>query len=243
MSERAPYPNETTTRLLALFHGEARRPDPLMVQAHRCGVVLRVVGAASEYGPAPLPVLIVTAHQKGTGQVLASAVLVDPTPAAVDACRADFKAFLDQQGDMQEAGGATARPGVRRTSALDEAADVLMAALDTSEAMVSWLGDPLAKVDEELAEVRGAETPEDFAGEVGDLLMAAARVAVQRGIDPSSALRGTVARFERRMGFVFACARLEGVEAAQASRDDLERWWRAAKATEKAGSAGKENTP
>ncbi|AQR75684.1 nucleoside triphosphate pyrophosphohydrolase [Sphingomonas sp. LM7] len=55
-----------------------------------------------------------------------------------------------------------------------------------------------AKIDEELAEVEAATTPEHRAEEIGDLLFAVVNWARKHGIDPEAALRGANAKFERR---------------------------------------------
>jgi nucleoside triphosphate diphosphatase len=55
-----------------------------------------------------------------------------------------------------------------------------------------------AKVDEELAEVEAAISPEHREEEVGDLLFAVVNWARKLGIDPEAALRSANAKFERR---------------------------------------------
>ncbi|RYG85533.1 MAG: nucleoside triphosphate pyrophosphohydrolase, partial [Alphaproteobacteria bacterium] len=55
-----------------------------------------------------------------------------------------------------------------------------------------------AKIDEELAEVEAAETPEHREEEIGDLLFAVVNWARKQGVDPEAALRAANAKFERR---------------------------------------------
>jgi ATP diphosphatase len=55
-----------------------------------------------------------------------------------------------------------------------------------------------AKIDEELAEVEAAETPEAREEEIGDLLFAVVNWARKQGVDAEAALRGANAKFERR---------------------------------------------
>lgn len=57
---------------------------------------------------------------------------------------------------------------------------------------------PRAKIDEELAEIESAVTPEDRAAELGDLLFSVVNYARHLDIDPETALREASARFEQR---------------------------------------------
>jgi nucleoside triphosphate diphosphatase len=57
---------------------------------------------------------------------------------------------------------------------------------------------PRAKIDEELAEIEAAATPEERAAELGDLLFSVVNYARHLDIDPETALREASARFEQR---------------------------------------------
>jgi ATP diphosphatase len=57
---------------------------------------------------------------------------------------------------------------------------------------------PRAKIDEELAEIDTATTPDEVEDEIGDLLFTVASYARHRGVDPEAALRAASAKFERR---------------------------------------------
>jgi ATP diphosphatase len=57
---------------------------------------------------------------------------------------------------------------------------------------------PRAKIDEEMAELEAARTSDEREAELGDLLFSVVNYARHLGIDPEAALRGAVARFERR---------------------------------------------
>jgi ATP diphosphatase len=57
---------------------------------------------------------------------------------------------------------------------------------------------PKAKIDEELGEIERAETDEDRAAEVGDLLFAVVNYARHLGVNPETALREATSRFESR---------------------------------------------
>lgn len=94
----------------------------------------------------------------------------------------------------------------------------------------------LAKIREELAEVEEALEAGDHQHaqeEVGDLLFAVTNLARTLNADPEQCLRGTNAKFERRFRYVErelgAAKRL----LADASLDEMEAHWQAAKAQEK----------
>ena len=77
-----------------------------------------------------------------------------------------------------------------------------------------------AKVEEELAEVEAAETPEEREEEFGDLLFAVVNWARKHDVDAEAALRGANAKFERRFkameaeaGDAFASLDLDSQEA------------------------------
>ncbi len=57
---------------------------------------------------------------------------------------------------------------------------------------------PRAKIDEELAEIEAARTPDELVHEIGDLLFSVVNYARHRDVDPEAALRAAVDRFEAR---------------------------------------------
>jgi len=98
----------------------------------------------------------------------------------------------------------------------------------------------LAKVDEELAEVR-AEIDQDagrdrLRDEIGDLLFTVANLARKLGVDPEDALRETNAKFERRFRGIEQRLARAGQDAAALPLEDLEAHWRAVKHAERAPS-------
>lgn len=99
-------------------------------------------------------------------------------------------------------------------------------------------GDVLAKVDEELDEVRTAlrsgvrASVED---EIGDLLFTVANLARHVGIDPEVSLQAANRKFERRFRHVERALRDEGRTPSQSNLDEMDRLWDAAKATERDG--------
>ncbi len=94
-------------------------------------------------------------------------------------------------------------------------------------------GPVLAKVEEELQEIRAAldaDKPRDIiAGEVGDLLFAVINCARHLGVDPELALRTTNAKFEQRFGAIEAELKARGQSLEQATLDEMEVLWQAAK--------------
>ena len=94
-------------------------------------------------------------------------------------------------------------------------------------------GPVLAKVEEELAEIRAAMVagaPERvIAGEVGDLLFAVINCARHLGVDPELALRSTNSKFEQRFDAIEAALKARGQTLEQATLAEMEALWQAAK--------------
>lgn len=87
----------------------------------------------------------------------------------------------------------------------------------------------VAKVHEEIAEVEAAETPEERAAELGDLLFAIVNWARWLNVDAETALREANARFARRFAAVEVQARAQGVDLRQMGLEALDALWEAAK--------------
>jgi MazG family protein len=90
----------------------------------------------------------------------------------------------------------------------------------------------VAKVHEEWAELEAAETEEEVAAEVGDLLAAVVNLARWRGVEPESALRESNLRFARRFRHIEAEARRRGIPLEQLGMEEMERLWEEAKSSE-----------
>ena len=87
------------------------------------------------------------------------------------------------------------------------------------------------KLAEELDAVRAEIASGDrerLEAEIGDLLIAAARLAQQLEIDPETALRKASARFEARLRHVEAALAADGRGLAEADLDELRAHWRRA---------------
>ncbi|MFP4518302.1 MAG: nucleoside triphosphate pyrophosphohydrolase [Oceanicaulis sp.] len=90
----------------------------------------------------------------------------------------------------------------------------------------------LAKVDEELAEVRKAVAegdPHHIEEEIGDLLSTVVNVARKLNVDPETALRSSNAKFERRFRAVEQQLREKGSSVQEADLDAMEAEWLSAK--------------
>ncbi len=85
---------------------------------------------------------------------------------------------------------------------------------------------PRAKIDEEMAEVESATTPDHVAEEIGDLLFAVVNWARHHGVDPEAALRAANGKFERRFRAMEAEA---GTAFAALDLGDKEELWQAVK--------------
>ena len=85
---------------------------------------------------------------------------------------------------------------------------------------------PKAKIDEEMGEIERAETDEDRAGEVGDLIFAVVNYARHLGVNPETALREATARFETRFRKVEEIA---DKPLNEMNIDELETLWQRAK--------------
>jgi ATP diphosphatase len=94
----------------------------------------------------------------------------------------------------------------------------------------------LDKVKEEIAELEAeieAGTGDAIAEEYGDLLFVLSNVARHLKLDPETALRAANAKFARRFRHVETRLREDGRPAAEVSLDEMDVWWREAKAAEK----------
>ncbi|GGH18238.1 nucleoside triphosphate pyrophosphohydrolase [Alsobacter metallidurans] len=126
------------------------------------------------------------------------------------------------------AGIPAALPGLTRAVKLQAKASTV--GFDWNDARLV-----LDKLREELGEIEEALDAGDkaqVAGEVGDLLFAVANLARHLDVDPEAALRGTNAKFERRFGFIERALEQQGRSAAEASLDEMDALWNAAKAAE-----------
>jgi XTP/dITP diphosphohydrolase/tetrapyrrole methylase family protein/MazG family protein/ATP diphosphatase len=92
-----------------------------------------------------------------------------------------------------------------------------------------WEHPPYEAVEEELAELREAQTREERFHEVGDLLFSAVNVARKLKVDPELALRAAAARFRTRVEAAEALARAEGVDWSSLGLEEQDALYNRAK--------------
>jgi ATP diphosphatase len=124
------------------------------------------------------------------------------------------------------AGVALALPALKRAQKLQQRA---------AQVGFDWpdLAPVLDKLDEELAEVRGALAQGDreaVADELGDLLFVMANLARHLKVDAEDALRRGNAKFERRFAYIEAALRDAGQTPQDCTLAQLDALWDAAKA-------------
>ncbi|MFC0216121.1 nucleoside triphosphate pyrophosphohydrolase [Paenibacillus chartarius] len=93
--------------------------------------------------------------------------------------------------------------------------------------------DVVAKIEEELGEVREVMTPEgtdeERIGELGDLIFAVVNLARFLKVDPEEALAATNRKFMERFAYIEEKLRLSGRNFAQTNLLEMENWWQEAK--------------
>jgi ATP diphosphatase len=90
----------------------------------------------------------------------------------------------------------------------------------------------MAKIEEELLEVRAAKTAMERTEEIGDLLFAVVNLARHSDIDAETALRDATAKFERRFRGVEGLCRERDLDVSTAGLTTLESLWQETKRAE-----------
>lgn len=142
--------------------------------------------------------------------------------------------------ERREKGVATARTGALHGVAITLPALTRAVKLQKRAAHVGFdwteIGQVLAKVEEELDEVREVldqrQGEQRMRHEIGDLLLAVSNLARHVDIDPETALREANRRFECRFSHVEAQCVEQGVVPEVAGLDLLEAMWQRAKQAE-----------
>jgi len=97
----------------------------------------------------------------------------------------------------------------------------------------------LAKIREEADEIEAAldrNDRQEIVEETGDLMFALVNLARHVDADPEAALRATNAKFERRFAYIEHALEAKGRTLEQASLEEMDGLWNAAKAEEKSTS-------
>jgi MazG family protein len=155
---------------------------------------------------------------------------------------ADAEADPHRQKLAWEELKAQERRAKDQTSILDDVPVALPALLRAEKlqrraASVGFDWDNAAKVVEKIAEeaqeiVDAGPDQDKRIEEVGDLLFVVANLARHLKVDPEAALRAANAKFIRRFKFIEGALEAEGRQAADASLEDMEALWQAAKRQE-----------
>lgn len=87
----------------------------------------------------------------------------------------------------------------------------------------------IAKVFEELAEVRQAETDDERSAELGDLIFAVVNLVRWYKVDAESALRGTNQKFRNRFAYIEKRAREAKRDLGTLTLTEMDVWWEEAK--------------
>ncbi|MGW8251527.1 MAG: pyrophosphohydrolase domain-containing protein, partial [Anaerolineales bacterium] len=85
------------------------------------------------------------------------------------------------------------------------------------------------KIVEEIGEVQTAESDQERAAELGDLLFAVVNLARWLKVEPESTLREANQRFRRRFSRIERAAREQNRSVSELTLDEMESLWQAAK--------------
>ena len=134
---------------------------------------------------------------------------------------------LDRSGVLGGVGRGL--PPLQRAVKLQEKAATVGFDWNDPRAVLAKLREEIGEIEAELDATDVAQ--ERVADEIGDLMFAVVNLARHTGTDPEQALRRTNAKFERRFAAIEAALAAEGRTPADASLDEMEALWQAAKAT------------
>ncbi len=124
-------------------------------------------------------------------------------------------------------------PPLARAVALQKKASTVGFDWNDPHAVIAKMREEIGEVE---AELDAAERqPERLKDEVGDLLFAVVNLARHLDIDPDAALRGTNEKFRRRFGHIETSLAAEGRSLGEATLDEMEALWVAAKTAPDSG--------
>jgi ATP diphosphatase len=118
-------------------------------------------------------------------------------------------------------------PAMLRAVRLQEKASTVGFDWNDPRAVLAKLREEIGEIEAELAVPDPA--PARLEDEVGDLLFAVANLARHLKVDPDQALRRTNVKFTRRFASIEAALASEGRGPAEATLDEMEALWQAAK--------------
>jgi tetrapyrrole methylase family protein / MazG family protein len=94
------------------------------------------------------------------------------------------------------------------------------------------IGGVLAKIAEEIGEVKEAADDQQLVDELGDLFFALVNLARWKKVDAESALRGANLKFKSRFGYIERGAKKQARNLSDLSLDEMESLWQEAKGRE-----------
>jgi ATP diphosphatase len=160
----------------------------------------------------------------------------DVIKAEEKAERAAHRGHTDRPGLLAEV--PTALPALTRAVKLQKRAGTVGFDWNDPHAVLAKIREELDEFEAELpapaSEAR--QRPQDrLEDELGDILFAVANLARHVAVDPEAALRRSNAKFQRRFGHIETELASQGRGPAEASLDEMEALWQAAKAFEPGG--------
>jgi tetrapyrrole methylase family protein/MazG family protein len=179
--------------------------------------------------------------------------LIRRHPHVFGDAKAETEQAALQNWEKQKAKEKAAQPQASVLDGLPKGLPALTKAARTIEKVTKvgfqWptLEGPLAKIDEELGELRAeiealqkAKTPEEQAAlrekvshELGDLLFTLANVGYLLKVNPEDSLRLTLTRFQSRFRHVETSLRALGKSPEQSTLEEMDRYWDEAKRLER----------
>ncbi len=145
-----------------------------------------------------------------------------------DAVKLEEKKRADSQADERTGlldGVPTSFPALMQAQKISRKAAAAGFEWDRAE-------DVWAKVAEEIAEFKAAETPDQAEEEFGDVLFTLVNVARWHHVDSEGALRRACAKFRRRWSFIEGAAWAQGRDVSELSMAEMEELWARAKERE-----------
>ena len=142
-----------------------------------------------------------------------------------EAHKAHERAAKSQTGVLE--GIPVGLPGLTRAEKLQKRAARVGFDWPELAPVFAKIHEELGELEQELAAGAAHDRLED---ELGDVLFAVANLARKLHVDPEQALRGTNRKFERRFHHVETRLAEQGKQPAEASLEEMDRYWDEAKA-------------